>query len=180
MFLSLLLFSLALSAEGPKSISPSPLVAVNQPGAAGVPTWFSTLTYFKHGDSDNIAQIYVSGVIGTPYPSKPGPPTLVPGGIANQTAQALTNIVSAIQFGFTKAFPNAPPSDNLDFRRAIAKCRVYQGHISSSDANLFEKTYADFFDGIAPPARVAFQGAQLVIDAAVELECDAVVQEQYA
>lgn len=158
----------ALAVAGQYLVTP-----VNQPGAAGVPSWFSTFTVVRLGPT--MALVSLSGTIGTPFPSPPGPPSLVPGGIANQTEQALSNVVSAIAFAYKSTFPTS--SAQQDWRRTISKCRVYQATLSNDDAMLFEKTYSNFFAGIAPPARVAFQGADLVADALVELECDAYLQQ---
>ena len=90
------------------------IFAINEPGAAGVPSWFSSLTYsFVSGD---MALCYISGTIGTPYPSKPGPPHVVPGGIVPETNQTLNNIVSAIKYGHNQAFGTAEEKVSLRMR----------------------------------------------------------------
>eukprot|EP01087_Luapelamoeba_hula_P012221 TRINITY_DN3396_c0_g1_i1.p1 TRINITY_DN3396_c0_g1~~TRINITY_DN3396_c0_g1_i1.p1 ORF type:complete len:204 (+),score=39.44 TRINITY_DN3396_c0_g1_i1:64-612(+) len=153
---------------------------INVPGAAGVKSWFSSLTMVALGDPsrpDAEALLSISGTIGTPFPSPPGPPVLVPGGIGAQTTQALNNIVSYINYTCQLTL-----SDECeDLRFAITKCRVYTPLLSNDDEKTFEAAWVSFFNSTSgnpnhlPPARMSFQGAKLVIDAQVEIECDAVI-----
>ncbi len=140
------------------------------PGAAGVPSWFSTVTYVVQPPLINV---YVSGTIGTPVPSPPGPPHVVPGGIGNQTTQALSNIVGAVSYVCSQV----PGCQQEDWRWALTKCRVYMPLLSQEEGSAFDSAWVGFFADpvLTPPARMAFQGALLVAGAAVEVECDAVL-----
>ena len=140
------------------------------PGAAGVDAWFSTVTYVMQFP---LVFVYVSGTIGTPYPSPPGPPHLVPGGIGNQTTQALTNILAAVRYTCTQI---PPAACDEDWRWALTKCRVFLPQLSPAAEAAFNAAWVAFFADpvLTPPARMAFQGASLVAGAQVEIECDAV------
>ena len=70
--------------------------------------------------------------LGTPFPSKPGPPVLVPGGVGPETNQTLNNIVSAVKFAHKTAFPDG--NNNQDFRNSILKCRVYQSQLTEDES----------------------------------------------
>lgn len=146
--------------------------SVNQPGAAGVPTWFSTVSYVTV--SPQLTLLYISGTIATPFPSPKGPPKLVSEFIGPQTQQTLLNIVGAIDWAHNQTYPQQN-CDGHDWRRDLVKCRVFLANITAAEQNEFNEVYESFFDGIAPPSRVAFTGAQLIIDAKVEIECDAVL-----
>ncbi len=151
--------------------APNPVVHVNVPGAAGVSSWFSTLTYVVQ---QPLVNVFISGTIGTPFPSPPGPPTLVPGGIGNQTTQALKNIIGAVDY----VCKYVSSECSQDKRWSLTKCRVYLPALRGAEEADFNKAWVAFFASStneSPPARMAFQGASLVVSAMVEIECDAVL-----
>jgi len=164
-----LLFFLALA------VAAGTVHRLNVPGAAGVPTWFSTLTFFNV--APNAVQVSLSGVIGTPFPSKPGPPRLVPGGVANETTQALNNIVGALEFVCANVTSNAAACD-IDWRLQLTKCSVFLALLAPQEEALFNNAWVSFFAGVAPPARMAFLNAVLVVSAKVEIQCDAFFSTQ--
>lgn len=55
----------------------------------------------------------------------------------------------------------------------VVKCQVYLQ--SMDDFAVVNEVYARFFEGIVPPARVCVQAARLPMDAAVEIDCIALV-----
>lgn len=131
----------------------------NMPGAAGVASWFSTFSYARI--SPTLALVYVSGTIGSPFPSPPGPPKLVDGGAGNQTTQALKNVVGALGFAYETIYGVKAPLGH-DFRRDMTKCRVYQAVLTKDQQEDFDKSYVSFFSSMqphGPPARVSFQGS---------------------
>jgi enamine deaminase RidA (YjgF/YER057c/UK114 family) len=96
-------------------------------------------------------------------------------GVANQTTQALHNIMGALEWGCVQA-SNLNNACKIDWRWQIAKCRVYLAALSSAEQVQFDSAWVSFFkseQNRTLPARMAFQGALLVIDARVEIECDA-------
>lgn len=97
-------------------------------------------------------QLWLSGQIG----NLPGTLSLVKGGIAAETAQALSNIDSVLQlYGLT--------------REAVRKCTVMLADINEwAEANTVYKAY---FSSGAMPARSAFGANGLAIGASIELEC---------
>lgn len=98
--------------------------------------------------------MYVSGQLGMdPHTGK-----LVPGGVAAETRQALTNLRNILQAGQMSL-------------KCVAKCTVYLGDMK--DFQEMNKIYAEFFTE-KQPARAAFQVAKLPLNAAVEIEAIAV------
>uniref|UniRef100_A0A2R5LJH6 Putative translation initiation inhibitor n=1 Tax=Ornithodoros turicata TaxID=34597 RepID=A0A2R5LJH6_9ACAR len=102
--------------------------------------------------------LYISGQVG----SDPRTGTLVSGGIAAETRQALTNIGKILEAAGTN-FKN------------VAKCTVLLADMN--DFSEMNKVYAEFFPE-QPPARAAFQVARLPKDALVEIEAIAAVDTQ--
>lgn len=98
--------------------------------------------------------MYVSGQIG----ADPSTSKLVPGGIAAETRQALTNLTKVLEAGRMSL-------------KCVAKCTVYLGNMN--DFQEMNKVYAEFFTE-KQPARAAFQVAKLPLNAAVEIEAIAV------
>ncbi len=152
--------------------SARPVQRLLVPGAAGVSSWFSTVTFVE---ASPLVFVYVSGTVGTPFPSPPGPPHLVPGGIGNETTQALRNIVGAVNY---TCFQVSGDCEH-DWRWALTKCRVYLPVLTAAGSAAFDAAWVAFFADpvLTPPARMAFQGASLVAGAQVEIECDAVISQ---
>ncbi|KAL3172723.1 hypothetical protein MRX96_012768 [Rhipicephalus microplus] len=98
--------------------------------------------------------MYVSGQIG----ADPNTSKLVPGGIAAETRQALTNLTKVLEAGRMSL-------------KCVAKCTVYLGDMN--DFPEMNKVYSEFFTE-KQPARAAFQVAKLPLNAAVEIEAIAV------
>lgn len=142
------------------------------PGAAGVSSWFSTVTYVEQPP---LVSVYVSGTIGTPFPSQPGTPHVVPGGVGNETTQALRNVLGAVNYTCLQV-ADAYHCSQHDWRWSITKCRVALTLLTATEEAAFNAAWVAFFADplLTPPARMASQGATLVAGAAVELDCDAV------
>jgi enamine deaminase RidA (YjgF/YER057c/UK114 family) len=172
MFFAALFLMVALCDGAKQGRASRPVQRLLVPGAAGVSSWFSTVTYVEQAP---LVFVYVSGTIGSPFPSPRGPPHLVPGGIGNQTRQALSNIMGAVNYTCQQV------SDDCehDWRWSLTKCRVYSPILSTADAAAFDAAWVAFFADpvLTPPARMAFQGASLVVGALVEIECDAVISQ---
>ncbi|XP_077547072.1 2-iminobutanoate/2-iminopropanoate deaminase-like isoform X2 [Haemaphysalis longicornis] len=98
--------------------------------------------------------MYVSGQLGM----DPNTGKLVPGGIAAETRQALTNLSKILEAGRMSL-------------KCVAKCTVYLGDMK--DFQDMNKVYSEFFTE-NQPARAAFQVAKLPLSAAVEIEAIAV------
>ncbi len=104
--------------------------------------------------------LYLSGQIGT----VPGTTELVPGGIREETRQALENIKEILE------------------RNGSTLNRVFKCTVFLADINEWPKmndVYRTYFPK-APPARSAMAASGLALNARVEIECIAVVgQEQH-
>ncbi len=95
--------------------------------------------------------LYLSGQIGV----LPGTTQLVPGGIREQTMQAMRNVESVLRaHGYSL-------SD-------LVRCTVMLADMS--DWSAFNEVYQSFFSGHYP-ARSSFAAAGLALDARVEIEC---------
>lgn len=101
--------------------------------------------------------IFLSGQIG----NLPGTTELVPGGIEEETRQALENIRSVLE----------RHGSSMD---RIAKCTIFLADISEWPR--MNAVYATFFAG-DKPARSAVAGSGLALGARVEIDCIAVMGE---
>jgi len=108
------------------------------------------LPVFSHA-STAAGLIFVSGTLGT----LPGRLKLAPGGIGPETRQTLENIATIL------AAEGAGFDD-------VVKVSVYVADLQEFGA--MNEAYAAFFQG-DPPARITVGGAQLALDARVEIEC---------
>jgi 2-iminobutanoate/2-iminopropanoate deaminase len=98
--------------------------------------------------------LYLSGQIGI----APGTVKLVPGGIKEESRQAMDNIKTSLEaHGYTM--------------RDLVKCTVMLADIS--EWSTFNAVYATYFSG-RYPARSAFGASGLAFGARVEIECIAV------
>jgi 2-iminobutanoate/2-iminopropanoate deaminase len=95
--------------------------------------------------------VFCSGQLGL----DPATGKLVPGGIEDETRQALKNLQAVLEAS----------GSSLD---RVVKCTVILADMG--DFAAMNKIYAGFFAS-APPARAAFQAAKLALDAKVEIEC---------
>ncbi|XP_077547073.1 2-iminobutanoate/2-iminopropanoate deaminase-like isoform X3 [Haemaphysalis longicornis] len=102
--------------------------------------------------------MYVSGQLGM----DPNTGKLVPGGIAAETRQALTNLSKILEAGRMSL-------------KCVAKCTVYLGDMK--DFQDMNKVYSEFFTE-NQPARAAFQVAKLPLGGLVEIEAIAVDTEK--
>ncbi|XP_003746129.1 2-iminobutanoate/2-iminopropanoate deaminase [Galendromus occidentalis] len=101
--------------------------------------------------------VYTSGQVG----SDPKTRTLVPGGIAEETRQALTNLRNILESA----------GSGLS---SVAKCTVFLADMKEfADMN---KVYAEFFP-TQLPARSAFQVVELPMKARVEIQAVAAVTD---
>ena len=128
----------------------TPLLGKNPvivPGWPTLPFPFSTAIVSAAGT------IYISGMQGVDFSKSP--PSLVPGGIAAQTKQTLSNVQDVV---------NAAGGSMYD----ILECTVILSDLK--DFKAMNTEYAKFFTDGIPPARVAFQ-APLAGGAAVEIKC---------
>ncbi|CAN8006211.1 unnamed protein product [Ixodes pacificus] len=98
--------------------------------------------------------MYLSGQTG----NDPQTNRLVPGGVAPQTRQVLTNLAKVLEAG----------GMNL---KNVVKCTVYLADMN--DYEDMNKVYAEFFPEM-PPARVTIRAAELPWRARVEIEAIAV------
>ena len=102
--------------------------------------------------------LYLSGKIG----NIPGTPQLAEGGIQGETRQALENIKASLEkYGSSLG--------------EVVKCTVFLADISEWSA--MNEVYMEYF-GVNPPARSALGASGLALDARVESECFATVEEQ--
>ncbi len=101
--------------------------------------------------------LYLSGALGT----EPGTPTLVSGGIAAETDQALQNIGQLLKAN----------GASLD---TVVKCTVMLADIV--DYAAMNATYVKHFPG-PKPARSTFAASGLALGARVEIECWAAVPD---
>jgi reactive intermediate/imine deaminase len=99
--------------------------------------------------------LYLAGQEGTEHGK------LVPGGIAAETKQALTNIKTVLE------------ANGSDMEHVV-KCTVFLADIKEWAA--MNEVYKTFFTAGKIPARSAFGAAGLVQDARTEIECIAVVK----
>ena len=95
--------------------------------------------------------LYLSGALGT----APGTLTLVPGGVREQTRQALQNIGALLE-------------ENGSALDRVAKCTVMLADIA--DYAAMNEVYVEAFPG-PKPARSTFAAQGLALGAQVEIEC---------
>jgi 2-iminobutanoate/2-iminopropanoate deaminase len=96
--------------------------------------------------------VFLSGQVGL----LPGSTELVSGGITAETRQTLDNVATLLAAaGLTRA--------------DLVKCTVFLADIAEYAA--MNTVYADFFRGVAAPARSALGVAGLPLGARVEIEC---------
>jgi len=146
--LSVLLVGLAVGCSGPPS---SPEVAfLNNPAAAGRNLPFSEAVRVGH-------LLFLSGQLGT----RPGTMELVSGGIAAETKQVLENMQVILERN----------GSSLD---RVVKCTVFLADIGEWPA--MNEVYRQYFTQ-NPPARSAMAAQGLALNARVEIECIAVVDE---
>ncbi|MGC1685331.1 MAG: RidA family protein [Candidatus Acidiferrales bacterium] len=100
--------------------------------------------------------IYVSGQLGTDENLK-----LAPGGVLAETHRALENISVILKRS----------GSSLDH---VVKCTVMLADMSEWDA--MNTVYGTFFPKNRMPARSAFAGTGLALDARIEIECVAAVK----
>ena len=98
--------------------------------------------------------VFLSGQLG----NVPGTMTLVEGGIAAETRQALTNIRTVLE------------GQGLGLENLL-RCTVMLADIAEWPA--FNSVYSEFFTDLPMPARSAFGCAGLALGARVEIECTA-------
>ena len=98
--------------------------------------------------------VFLSGQLG----NVPGTLTLVEGGIAAETRQALTNIRTVLE----------AQGLGLDH---LLRCTVMLADIAEWPA--FNAVYSEFFTDLPMPARSAFGCSGLALGARVEIECTA-------
>jgi reactive intermediate/imine deaminase len=150
--LSLLVFSLSCG----NRIKPQDATSIeflSAPGAETLSLPFSEAV--RVGD-----MLYLSGQLGI----VPGTSELVPGGIGEETRQAIENIKAILERN----------GSTLD---RVVKCTVFLADINEWP-NMNE-VYRTYFPK-APPARSAVAASGLALNARVEIECIAVVgQEQH-
>ncbi len=104
--------------------------------------------------------LYLSGQVGT----VPGTTELVPGGISEETRQALENIKEILE-------------RNGSTLNRVFKCTVFLADINEWPK--MNEVYRTYFPK-APPARSALAASGLALNARVEIECIAIVgQEQH-
>jgi reactive intermediate/imine deaminase len=104
--------------------------------------------------------LYLSGQVGT----VPGTTELVPGGIREETRQALENIKEILE-------------RNGSTLNRVFKCTVFLADINEWPK--MNEVYRTYFTK-SPPARSAMAASGLALNARVEIECIAVVgQEQH-
>lgn len=132
------------------SLALPPLAAADGPPRRIDVEGLGRLPAFSHA---TVAEdlIFVSGTLGT----RPGGLELVPGGVKEQTAQALRNIEKIL------ATQKATLAD-------VAKCTVFLRDMEDFEA--MNEAYVPFFKG-SPPARSTIAVAGLALDARVEIEC---------
>lgn len=101
--------------------------------------------------------LYLSGQIG----NLPGTTELVAGGIAEETRQTLENIRAVLE----------RHGSSLD---RVVKCTIFLADIAEWPR--MNEVYAPYF-GDSKPARSAVAGSGLALNARVEIECIAVVED---
>lgn len=115
--------------------------------------------YFSKGNNlpfseavqvDNV--LYLSGELGV----MPGTLTLAEGGFEGEARQTMDNIGATLK------------KHGLGFD-SVVKCTVMLAEMSDWPA--FNKIYASYFDQDKLPARSAFGGVQLGLNAKLEVEC---------
>merc|ERR1740130_276061 len=143
--LTLLLAVLSLTAAVQRSAIKTP----NAPGAIG-PYSQGILLTLKSGER----MIHAAGQIGL----DPSTGALAPGGIEAEGHQAMNNVQAIIT-----SVPGALMSD-------VYECTVLMANLTEYAA--FNVVYAKYF-GDEPPARAAYQVAQLPKEARVEVKCSA-------
>lgn len=112
-----------------------------------LPTTLPFSEAVKVGDT-----LYLSGQIG----NLPGKLALAEGGLVGETKQVMDNIKTSLEaHGYAL-------SD-------LIKCTVFLADIAEWDS--FNKVYATYFEAGQFPARSAFGGVDLAINARVEVEC---------
>ena len=136
----------ALVVSSPAALSAQDRVPVNPAGAPVGP--------FTPAIKSMGGLIWVSGQIG----NTPGTRTLVPGGVAAETRQALENLGRVLE------------AAGSSYARVV-KCTVFLTDIN--DWAAVNAVYAPYFP-TDPPARSAVAVAGLVFGAHVEFECVAV------
>ncbi len=135
------------SADGAVAASAPPEIEhIGMLGMEGLDLPFSAAVRVGH-------TIYLSGMIG----NVPGKLELVPGGIREQTRQALENVREVLERA----------GSSMD---RVVKCTVFLADMSEWTA--MNEVYATFFE--TPPARSAFGGNELALDGKVEIECIAI------
>lgn len=102
--------------------------------------------------------VFTAGQVGL----VPGTKTLIEGGIQAQTRQALENLQAILEAAGTHL-------------EKVVKTTVYLADIN--DFAAMNDIYAEFFD-TAPPARSAFEVANLPLGALVEVEAIAIIGGQ--
>jgi 2-iminobutanoate/2-iminopropanoate deaminase len=96
--------------------------------------------------------LYLSGALG----NEPGTMRLVPGGIAAETRQMMTNIARVLE------------QSGLSFDD-VFKCTVMLADMKEWAA--FNQIYIEYFKPSRLPARSAFGASGLALGARVEMEC---------
>ena len=112
-----------------------------------LPTTLPFSEAVKMGDT-----LYLSGQIG----NLPGKLALAEGGLAGETKQVMENIRTSLE---------AHGYEMSD----LIKCTVFLADIGEWDA--FNEIYATYFEVGQFPARSAFGGVDLALNARVEVEC---------
>ncbi|MCP4258704.1 MAG: RidA family protein [Planctomycetes bacterium] len=103
--------------------------------------------------------LYLSGQIGT----IPGTTKLAPGGISGETKQALENIKEILE-------------RNGSTLNRVFKCTVFLADINEWPK--MNEVYRTYFPK-SPPARSAMAASGLALNARVEIECIALVDQQH-
>lgn len=102
--------------------------------------------------------VYTSGQLGM----NPSTGELISDSIEDQTQQALTNIKTILE-------------ENSSVMKNIIKSTVYLNDIN--DFKAFNQVYAEFFDKEDFPSRTAIEVAALPLNAKIEIEVIALVNE---
>ncbi len=116
-----------------------------------------TMSNFPFSEAVRVGDLlFMSGQVGT----KPDGSGLIEGGIGPETQQVMENIQATVEkYGSSM--------DN------VAKCLVMLADITEWPA--MNEVYKEFFPG-NKPARSAFAGSGLALNARVEIECIAVIR----
>lgn len=148
--LCLVAFTLAACGPAPVEPEPSSVEFLDAPGTEDLGLPFSEAV--RVGD-----MLYLSGQVG----NHPGTWELVPGGISEETRQTLDNIGAVLD------------RHGSSYDRVV-KCTVFLADIAEWPA--MNEVYRGYFMD-SPPARSAMAAAGLALDARVEIECIAVINE---